>query len=160
MAGRSGFFTTPDLPRSIEVRIPRMSHRIRAEYDRLSDVSGHRSASQRSGTPGSASVASKGMKRKTKRRTIHKSLNDLNLGRFRYNGRGPSTAAASVTKNETGRGRHSKTVVHTGRVTKKAASTATGKKPRARVGKDEKARARSAFARAVEHQQRRRAGNV
>jgi hypothetical protein len=63
-----------------------------------------------------------------------------------------------VTKNRSSCERESKRAINGGRVAK--AGTGTGKKPRVRVGRDEMVRARSAFARAVEHHQRRRAGNA
>ncbi|KAH6841180.1 hypothetical protein B0I37DRAFT_386319 [Chaetomium sp. MPI-CAGE-AT-0009] len=118
IAGRSGFFASPDPRASIEVHIPRMSTRVRAEYDRVSNVSG-----------------------------------TLDLGRFAYI---PPTTTTSAPRKATRQRRPQKPVAGS----KSAKVAAPRDKSRTRVSKPERTRVRSAFARAVEHHQRRRAGKA
>lgn len=153
IAGRSGFFATPEPRSTFEIQIPRMHPARQAEYDRVSDISGTRSPSQRSGTSVSVSVQSPPKKtgKKKQRRTIRQAAAALDLKRFAYNASGPS--AAGVTSTMTSPGREQKKAVASGKVTK-------AKKPRTRMARDDKLRAKSAFAKAVEHHQRKRAGKA
>ncbi len=158
--GRSGFWATPNARRSIEVQLPFISPRVRAEYDRVSDVSRARSSVQASGPSRSASVASRVEDvGKLVGQAMQKSAAILNLNRFTYSGRGAFTAGVSASRNALGyrKGRDSKKPPKIGRVAKPAN---TGKKPRARGARDEKMRDRSSFARAVHHHFRRRTGNA
>ncbi|KAH6627574.1 hypothetical protein F5144DRAFT_277246 [Chaetomium tenue] len=118
IAGRSGFFATPDPGRSVEIQIPKMSPRARAEYVRIPNVS-----------------------------------DTLNLGRFAYK---PPIAPTQAPK-EAGRQRKPQRPYSGG---KNAKVAATRGRSRTRVCKLERTRARSSFARAVEHHQRRRAGKA
>jgi hypothetical protein len=154
IAGRSGFFTTPEPCSTLEVQIPRMHSELRAEYDRVSDVSGTYSPDQASGTPwSSASAESPAKKRgkKQQRKTIRQAATALNLRQFAYNASGSSSVA--VTPKMTSGEREPRKAMASGKITK-------AKKPRARADREDKLRAKSAFARAVEHHQRKRAGTV
>jgi hypothetical protein len=157
VSGRSAFFATPDPRQSLEVRIPEMSVQHREEYDRVSDTSGTHSHTQRPGTPGSTNAKNK---KRTQRpgKTIQESVAALNLRQFLYSGRGSSTVGVSTTQKTTGRDNRPRKMASSGGILKSAGK---GKKSRTRVSRDEKLRARSTFARAVEqHHQRRRAGNA
>ena len=157
--GRSGFFATPNPRRSIEVRLPLISPRVRAEHHRVSDAYRSRSSGQASGSSRSASVVSRGRVRtRMDRQEARKPAAALNLNRFLYGGRGLSTVGVPLPRNP-GRHEHErqpKKATKTGRVAKPAIM---GKKPRARGARDEKMRDRSSFARAVHHF-RRKAGNA
>jgi hypothetical protein len=132
----------------------------RAEYDRVSDVSGTTpSPDQRSGTPQpSVSAESPGTKRgkkkkKQKTTTIRQAAAALNLKQFAYNGSVSSSAIGTASSRLAGREREPKKAAASGKVTK-------AKKPRSRVGREDKLRAKSAFSKAVEHHQRKRARKV
>jgi hypothetical protein len=155
IAGRSGFFATPDLRSSVEVQIPLMPPDIRAEYDQISvsDVSGTRSTVQRTATRGSSSARPKRGRPKKQSTTIEQSAKDLNLRRFAYNGRGSPTL---VPKKRTGRASGKAT----GGVSSKATTASKTRKPRGRPAKNERLVARSLFARAVKHHRRQRAGEA
>jgi hypothetical protein len=133
----------------------------RAEYDRVSDVSGTTSSpDQHSGTPQSSisaeSPATKWGKKKEKQKkttTIRQAAAALNLKQFAYNGSVSSSAIGTASSRLAGREREPKKAAASGKVTK-------AKKPRSRVGREDKLRAKSAFAKAVEHHQRKRARKV
>lgn len=153
IAGRSGFFTTPEPRLTIEVRIPEMHPKLQAEYDRVSDISGARSPCQRSRTPRSVPIQSpaKRTRQNKQHQTIRQAAAALDLKRFAYNASGSSDASAA--SKTTSREREKKRAAASGKVTKT-------KKPRARVGREDRLRAKSAFAKAVEHHQRKRAGKA
>lgn len=150
IAGRSGFFATPNSRQSIEVQLPLISPRVRAEYHQVSDAHGSRSSVRASGLSRSGSVAPKGgfRTRKDGQATQQPAVAS-NLNRFIYSGCGSSTVGHEHR-------RQLKKPPKTGRVAKPAH---TGKKPRVRGARDERMRDRSSFARAVQHF-RRRTGNA
>ncbi|AEO69632.1 a46e51a3-e6b5-433c-99e9-9070c092a8c6 [Thermothielavioides terrestris] len=159
MAGRSAFFASPpNKVSALEVQIPSLHPDLRGEYDRISDTSGCPSqARPHSGTASSeVSSASKQHrnKKKKQRLTLQQTTRALNLGRFAYNAGagGLLPAPAPGSKTTTTRGGQKKVA---------AAANGTGsskKKPRAQARKEEALRARSAFARAVQHHRAKRGG--
>lgn len=151
-AGRSGFSTAPSPSQLIEVHIPVMDARTRAEYDRVSDISGAFSHAKYAETASSASATSKRSRGSKKQiASVARFPTTLNLERFAYKNDNPiahRVSAVSAKRGQTRRRKASATVKKTAR------SRIASKRSQAQMVREEKMRIRSLFLRAAGHHQR------
>ena len=133
----------------VEVCIPSMDARTRAEYDRVSDISGAYSHTRHAETASLASVASNRSQHSKKQvPPVARFPSTLNLGRFAYKGNNP--IAHSTLDTRRGQIRRRKTGATRPKIAQPASRSKQG---RAQVAREHSIRTKSLFLRAAGHHQ-------
>lgn len=146
-----GFSVPPSRSQLVEVCIPSMDARTRAEYDRVSDISGAYSHTRHAETASLASVASNRSQHSKKQvPPVARFPSTLDLGRFAYKGNNP--IAHSTLDTRRGQIRRRKTGATRAKI---ARPGSTSQQARAQVARDQKMRTKSLFIRAAGHHQQR-----